>query len=260
MIKTPEEIKKLHEGGVILSCALRKAMDACVVGASTEAIDVIARQSMEAEGAMPSFLGYRISASNPAFPSTLCISINDEVVHGPAIPSRTIAVGDLVGLDVGCWYRGLTTDMAATVIVGSVMPEKRRLVEDTRESLVCGISAIKAGGWISDIGAAIEDHLKPKKYGIVREMVGHGVGYKVHEEPAIPNYRDPRAPRIQLEEGMVLAIEPMITLGGWRVIVKDDNWTIATRDHSFAAHWEVTIAVTKDGYDLLTPWPDREGI
>lgn len=147
--------------------------------------------------------------------------------------------------------------MATTVIVGGVTDDKRRLVEDTRESLVRGLDAIKAGGWVSDIGAAVEDYLKPKKYGIVKDLVGHGVGHKVHEEPNVPNYREPRAEKIRLEEGMVLAIEPMVTLGDWRVVVKDDEWTIATRDHSMSAHFEVTIAVTKDGYDLITPWPDR---
>jgi len=256
LIKTPKEIEKLREGGAILSRSLRKAMDACVDGASTIVLDRISRESMESEGAKPAFLGYRISKSDPAFPSTLCISINDEVVHGAATPERIIRSGDVVGLDIGCWYKDLATDMAATVIVGSVTSDKRRLVEDTRESLVRALAVVHAGGLISDIGAAIEDFLKPKKYGIVRDLVGHGVGHKIHEEPSIPNYREPRAPKILMREGMVLAIEPMITLGDWRVVVKDDGWTVATRDHSIAAHWEVTVAVTKDGFDQITPWPD----
>jgi methionyl aminopeptidase len=256
LIKTSEEILNMHEGGAILSRALKRAMEACVVGASTEAIDAIARASMESEGAKPSFLGYRISKTDTPFPSTLCISINDEIVHGPATPNRVIQDSDIVGLDIGCWYKDLATDMAATVLVGHVTNEKRRLVEDTRESLVRGISVIKAGGWIGDIGAAIEDYLKPKKYGIVKDLVGHGVGHKVHEEPSIPNYREPNALKVRLQEGMVLAIEPMVTLGDWRVIVKPDDWTIATRDHSLSAHWEVTVVVTKQGYDLITPWPD----
>ena len=257
LIKTPQEIEKLREGGAILSRALHKAMDACVDGASTVELDRISRASMESEGAKPAFLGYRISKDDPAFPSTLCISINDEVVHGAATPDRVIRTGDVVGLDIGCWYKDLATDMAATVIVGSVTADKRRLVADTRESLVRGLSVVRAGGLISDIGGAIEDFLKPKKYGIVRDLVGHGVGHEIHEEPSIPNYREPSAQKIVMKEGMVIAIEPMITLGDWRVIVKDDGWTVATRDHSIAAHWEVTIAVTKDGYDQLTPWPDK---
>ncbi|MEK7115820.1 MAG: M24 family metallopeptidase, partial [Patescibacteria group bacterium] len=136
LIKTSDEISKLKEGGAILSRALRFAMDACVAGVSTVEIDRIAREEIERSGGQPSFLGYRIHAHNPAFPSTLCISINDEVVHGPATPDRTIRNGDLVGLDIGCWYKGLATDMAATVIVGDVSEHARRLVQDTRQSLV----------------------------------------------------------------------------------------------------------------------------
>ena len=256
LIKTPKEIESLRTGGAILTRALQVAMAACVVGAGTEEIDRVARESMEREGAKPSFLGYRISKRDPAFPSTVCISINDEIVHGLATPNRIVQDGDLVSLDIGCWYEGLATDMATTVIVGSVINKKRELVADTRESLVRGLAAIKAGGWIGDIGEAVEDYLKPKKYGIVRDMVGHGVGHEVHEDPPIPNYREPRAPKIRLQEGMVLAIEPMVTLGDWRVVMKPDKWTIATRDHSVAAHFEATVAVTKDGYELLTPWPD----
>ncbi len=146
--------------------------------------------------------------------------------------------------------------MATTVIVGEVPDKTRKLVEDTRESLVRGLSVIKAGGWIADIGAAVEDYVKPKGYGIVKDLVGHGVGHAVHEEPQIPNYREPRAKKLQLKTGMVLAIEPMVTLGDWRVSMKPDGWTIVTRDRSLAAHFEVTIAVTDEGYDLITPWPD----
>lgn len=255
-IKTAREIESLRKGGAILSRALRAAIKACVAGATTEEIDRIARESMEAEGATPSFLGYRIDPSDPAFPSTLCISINEEVVHGPAVPSRTIQDGDIVGLDIGCWYEGLCTDMATTVIVGTVPEKVRALVQDTRQSLVEGISAIRAGAWIGDVGAAIEDYLKPKKYGIVKDLVGHGVGHAVHEDPQIPNYREPRAPKIRFQADMVVAIEPMVSLGDWRVVMKPDDWTIATRDGSPAAHFEVTVAVTPDGYELLTPWPD----
>jgi methionyl aminopeptidase len=147
--------------------------------------------------------------------------------------------------------------MATTVIAGDKAdPKTRALVADTRESLVRGISTIKAGGWVSDIGAAIEDYLKPKKYGIVKDLVGHGVGHAVHEEPQVPNYREPRNRPVKLEKGMVLAIEPMVTLGDWRVNVKKDGWTIVTADGSLSAHFEVTVVVTEDGYELITPWPD----
>lgn len=256
LIKTPDEIEKLKQGGAILSRALRAAMDACVAGASTEAIDRAARDVMEASGAKPSFLGYRISAEDPAYPGAVCISVNDEVVHGLPVPPRQIKDGDIVSLDIGAWYEGLCTDMAATVIVGKAPARARALVSDTRRSLELALAVVKPGGYVMDIGAAIEDYLKPKGYGIVRDLVGHGVGHAVHEEPQIPNYREPRAPKVKLEPGMVLAIEPMITLGDWRVKQLPDGWTIKTRDGSLAAHWELTLAVTEDGCELLTPWPD----
>ena len=256
LIKAPDEIQALREGGEILTRALQAAMKVCVVGAETKDIDAEARRVMEEAGARPSFLGYRITADDPAFPSTLCISINDEVVHGPAVPSRVIKEGDIVGLDIGAWYKGLATDMATTVIVGEVPQKTQELVRDTRESLVRGISAIRAGGMIMDIGGAVEDYLKPKKYGIVRDLVGHGVGHAVHEEPQVPNFRDRRTPNLRLQTGMVLAIEPMVTLGDWHVGMKDDGWTIVTEDGSLSAHFEVTVAVTDSGYELLTPWPD----
>lgn len=257
LIKTPQEIEKLRRGGELLSRTLREIREACVVGASTEALDKIARDRFAEAGGTASFLGYRIGNEGPAYPGALCVSINDEVVHGLPVPNRIIKDGDVVGLDIGVWFEGLATDMATTVIAGNVDEKTRALVADTRESLVRALSVIKAGNWISDIGAAIEDYLKPKRYGIVKDLVGHGVGHSVHEDPQIPNYREPLAPRVQMQTGMVLAIEPMITLGSWRVNVKDDGWTIVTADHSTAAHFEVTVAVTDDGYELITPWPDR---
>ncbi len=256
MIKTAQEIELLKRGGVFLSDILREIRDACVAGSSTEALDAIARKRMQAVGGRPSFLGYKISEDVPPYPGALCVSINDEVVHGLPIPNRTVQSGDIVGLDIGMWFEGLATDMATTVIVGEVEPRTAQLVADTRRSLEIGLSVIKPGGLVSDIGAAIEDFLKPKGYGIVKDLVGHGVGHAVHEDPQIPNYREPRAPRVPLREGMVLAIEPMVTLGTWRVHVKPDAWTIVTDDHRPCAHFEVTIAVTRDGYQLITPWPD----
>lgn len=257
LIKTPKEITALKRGGQILSDTLREIRAACVDGASTQALDAIARQRFAEKGGVPSFLGYKMGGQGPAFPGALCVSINEEVVHGLAIPDRTIKDGDVVGLDIGMWFEGLATDMATTVIVGSKAPEPvRELVKDTRAALVAGIGAIKAGAWVHEISGAIEDVLKPKKYGIVKDLVGHGVGHAVHEDPQIPNFRDPRAPVVKLQTGMVLAIEPMVSLGTWKVDVKDDGWTIVTRDGSPCAHFEVTIVVTEMGYELITPWPD----
>lgn len=257
LIKTTAEIEALKEGGALLSDILREVRKACVAGTTTEALDTIARDRMEACGAKPSFLGYKITEEDPPYPGALCVSVNEEVVHGLAIPSRPLKNGDVVGLDIGMWYKGLCTDMATTVIVGGeAADDVQQLVKDTRESLVRGISTIKAGAWVHNIGEAVEDYLKPKKYGIVKDLVGHGVGHAVHEAPSIPNYREPHASRVQLKAGMVIAIEPMVTLGTWRVKMRDDGWTIVTADGSLAAHFEVTVAVTDSGYDLVTPWPD----
>lgn len=257
LIKTPEEIAKLRRGGEKLSAILRELRSECVPGASTAALDALARQRFAETGGTPSFLDYKIEEHTPGFPGALCVSINEEVVHGLPIPDRTIQAGDVVGLDIGAWYEGLCTDMATTVIAGSADARTSSLLVDTREALVRGLSVIKAGNYIHQIGEAIEDYLKPKGYGIVRDLVGHGVGHAVHEDPQIPNYREPQAKKIKLRTGMVLAIEPMVSTGGWQVYQKQDNWTIATVDGSRVAHFEVTVAVTDDGYELLTPWPDR---
>ncbi len=256
LVKTPQEIESLRRGGEILSRILRECAQACVAGVTTEELDAIARKRMTEVGAVPSFFGYQIDPSGPGFSGALCVSINDEVVHGPPLPARVIPASAIVGLDIGMWYEGLATDMATTVIVGTVSPRTQELVRDTRASLVAGLSAIKAGGFVSDIGSAIEESLQGKKYGIVRDLVGHGVGHEVHEAPQVPNYRERRAPRVVLRTGMVLAIEPMVTLGTWHVHMLPDEWTIVTDDGSWCAHFEVSVAVTDEGYELLTPWPD----
>ncbi len=256
MKKTPEEIAKLRACGALLSKTLREVRAQCVAGASTEALDALARKRFAEAGGTPSFLGYLIGDDVPPFPGALCVSINEEVVHGLPIPNRTIKDGDIVGLDIGVWLDGVCTDMATTVIVGEVDQQTRQLVADTRASLEVALGQVKAGNWVHDIGAAVEDFLLPKKYGIVKDLVGHGVGHAVHEEPQVPNYREPRAPKIRLETGMVLALEPMVNLGTWRVRLKRDGWTVVTADGSRSAHFEVTVAVTDTGYELLTPWPD----
>jgi methionyl aminopeptidase len=258
MIKTPKEITSLKEGGVILSNILRVLRAECVAGVSTKALDEIAQQRMKEAGAKPSFLGYRISPQDPAYPAALCTSVNNEVVHGIPMPDRILKEGDIIGLDIGMWYEDVCTDMATTVMIGEVDPHIRQLVVDTRESLEIAIATIKNGSLISDIGDAIEAFIGPKGYGIVRDLAGHGVGHAVHEDPVIPHYHEPHFPRVVCRTGMVLAVEPMINLGTYRVKQKNDGWTIVTADGSPSAHFEVTIAVTDDGYDLITPWPDEE--
>lgn len=258
MIKTPKEIIALKEGGAILSNILRAVRAECVVGTNTKALDELAQRLMKEAGAKPSFLGYRISPSDPAYPAALCVSLNDEVVHGIPMPDRIIQEGDIVSMDIGMWYEDLCTDMATTVVVGEADLHIRQLVADTRECLAIGITTIKNGSLISDIGDAIQAFIKPKGYGIVKDLAGHGVGHAVHEDPIIPNYHEPHLPRTICKTGMVLAIEPMINLGTHRVKQKNDGWTIATADGSPSAHFELTIVVTDEGYDLVTPWPDEK--
>jgi methionyl aminopeptidase len=256
-IKTFEEIEKMKTGGKFLSVILARLMEACVPGAHTEDLDRLAREEMVKVGGKPSFLHYQISDEDPPYPSAVCISVNEEVVHGLATPNRVIKDGDLVGLDIGMWFEGLATDMAATVCVGHVKAEAKKLSDDTRESLKRGLSVIKEGAWLHEISQAIENYLKPNKYGIIRDLCGHGVGYSVHEDPQIPNYHERRAKPVKLKAGMCLAIEPMVTLGDWRIKQKDDGWTYVTADRSLAAHWEVTIVVTKSGFEFVTPFPDQ---
>ncbi|MFA6429319.1 MAG: type I methionyl aminopeptidase [Patescibacteria group bacterium] len=258
LIKTTEEIEKLRQGGAILSHTLRKVREMCVPGVTSEQLDALARKQLAEAGATPSFLGYQISKHDPKYPGALCVSVNDEVVHGLPVPARLIKEGDVVGLDIGAWYEGLCTDMATTVIAGKPRHAREEaLVMDTREALVRAISVVRDGALVGDIGAAVEDYLTPKRYGIVRDLVGHGVGHAVHEDPSIPNFRDPRTAGFVLRTGMVIAIEPMVALGSWHVYQKRDGWTIATEDRSPVAHFELTIAVTETGYELLTPWPDE---
>ncbi len=256
LLKTPQEIEQLKAGGAILSAILREVKMLCVAGAETADLDALAEKRMIEHNGKPSFLGYKAARGMSPFPGTLCISINEEVVHGLPKPSRTIKNGDIVGLDIGMWRDGLATDMATTVIVGEVPEPVRALVKETRAALETALSVVKAGKWVHDIGNAIDDYLTPKGYGIVRDLVGHGVGHAVHEDPQIPHFRDRFAPRVKLQEGMVLAIEPMVTLGTWQVRTKRDGWTIVTADNKPAAHFELSIVVTKTGYELVTPWPD----
>ncbi|EKD33098.1 MAG: methionine aminopeptidase [uncultured bacterium] len=254
LIKTKEEIKYLAEGGKLLSRALRAAMDAAVVGAKIEELDSAARKIIASGGGTPSFLGYKVHKLDMPFPTALCVSVNDEIVHGPANRHMVLKKGDLVGLDLGCWYEMLCTDMAATVCVGEVLDERHaELLKYTRVALEKGIEQAKAGNRILDISAAIERVANEHKFGIVRTLVGHGVGHEVHEEPHVPNFVDKRFDNMKLVPGMCLALEPMFTLGSGAVETSDDGWTIRSSDSTMTAHFEATIAITKEGPKILTP-------
>lgn len=245
IITTQDEVANLRRSGQILAAALRHTAKAVQPGVTTAKLNLIADQAIRAAGGVPSFIGYN------GFPSALCTSVNDGVVHG--IPSETtvLQAGDIVGLDLGVVYGGMFTDHALTVGVGKISKDDQRLIEVTKESMMLGIKAAIVGNRIGHISAAVEATLKPHGYGIVRQLTGHGVGRAIHEDPSIPNY-GPATSGPTIVPGMVLAIEPMVTRGGWAVQTEADGWTVSTVDGSRAAHFEHTILVTEQGPEILT--------
>jgi len=243
-IKSEREIELLRVAGNIVHETRVYLMPFIKEGITTKELDRLAEEFILSKGATPSFKGLN------DFPCATCISINQEVVHG--IPGRRkLRNGDIVSIDIGACYKGYHGDSAWTFAVGEVSPAKKALMEHTRESLFKGLEQIKPGNRIGDISHAIEVHAKKYNLGVVRELVGHGVGTSVHEEPDVPNYGEAHRGPV-LKEGMVLAIEPMLTLGRRDICILDDEWTIETIDNSPAAHFEHTIVVTKDGYEILT--------
>lgn len=257
-IKTEEEIEILREGGALLSRALQAAVDAVKPGVTMRELDEIAERVLVEAGGKPSFKGYAEGGATP-FPSTVCISNNHEIVHGVGNRDIVLNEGDIVGLDIGVWWKGLCTDMAVTVPVGNVSEKRMNLLRKTKQAMLTGVEAVRAGGLISDIGEAIDDFVAGE-YGIVKALVGHGVGHDVHEPPNVPNYRSNRFPRVDIVEGMCLAIEPMLTTGTDEIELDEDGWTIITADGSDAAQFEVTIAVGPNGAEILTPQPNVRGV
>ncbi len=244
-VKTKDEIKRMRESGKILATILDRARNFAGVGATGKDVSQFVRQELKGFGAKSSFEGYE------GFSDVLCISVNDAIVHG--IPNDTeFRKGDVVKFDFGVVYDGMITDHALTFVAGEE-PEgnKKRLLEATEQSLQAGIAMVKDGVKTGDIGAAIEEVLNAAKLGIVRELVGHGVGHEVHEQPDIPNYGT-AGTGVKLGAGMTIAIEPMATHGGERIVVDPDGWTIRTRDGSLTAHFEHTVLITQDGADILT--------
>ena len=243
-LKTPSEVDAMRRIGRIVAGLLAHVADLVRPGLKTKALDEAAAAYLKAAGAQPAFLGYR------GFPATICVSVNEEVVHGIPGP-RTIRDGDLVSLDVGGLLEGWYADAATTVPAGSVPPEARRLVQAAQRALDAGIACAVVGNRVSDISRAVQGVVEGAGLSVVREFVGHGIGHALHEDPPIPNFVPPHGgPR--LAAGMVLAIEPMVTLGRSEVEVLRDGWTAVTRDRSLAAHVEHTVAVTEHGPEVLT--------
>ena len=257
LTKTPHEIELMREGGHILSRALKAAVDLVRPGITLKEIDAVAEASMRAEGATPSFKGYKSSPSDTPFPSTICLSVNEEIVHGLGNRDRILVEGDVLGLDIGCWFKGLCTDMAVSVYVGKNPPDKiKKLLSVTKEALMAGVLVAHVGGDIKDISRAIESVVTPHKYGNVRALVGHGVGHAVHETPHVPNFVSSKFPSVKIVEGMTLALEPMFGLDGdYHIDTAPDGWAIVMKDGSIGSHFEVTIAITKEGTEILTPLP-----
>jgi len=250
LIKSKEEIVLLREGGKRLAQVLECVAAAVQPGVTGLELDALALRLIREGGDEPAFLDYQPKGAKIAFPATLCVSVNNAIVHG--IPTDVpLAMGDIVGLDLGLRHRGLFVDMAVTVPVGPVSMEVAMLVNVTREALEGGIQAVRAGARMGDVGEAIQAYATPHQYGIVRELGGHGVGHEIHEEPYVPNYgKAGTGPKLMA--GMVLALEPMFNLGGDAIKLGRDKFTYETRDGTWSAHFEKTVLVTENGAEVLT--------
>lgn len=243
--KTIEEIELLRESNLLVGKTLGEVAKIIRPGISTLELDTVAEEFIRSNGAVPGFLGYG------GFPNSLCISVNDEVVHGIPSASRILQEGDIVSVDCGVLKNGYYGDSAYTFEVGEVRPEVHNLLVATKEALYKGIEQAVVGRRIGDIGSAVQNYCESRGYSVVRELVGHGVGKELHEDPQVPNYGS-RGQGTKLKEGMVIAIEPMINLGERFVVMNNDGWTIRTRDGKPSAHFEHTVAVAKGRAEILS--------
>ncbi len=253
LIKTTEEIDRMRRGGLILSRTMKEIVSAVHPGILVKDLDVIAKHFLNKSGATPSFQGYHSSPEDIPFPSALCVSINEEVVHGLGNRERILQEGDIVGLDLGCWFEGMCTDMSVTVGVGKITTQAEQLIKVTQEALFKGIAAARAGQNLSHISQAIESTIRPYGYGIVEALGGHGVGHDIHEPPYIPNFTNHQYKDVRLVPGMCLALEPMVGLGSCRVRTAEDGWAVLMEDCQVSAHFEVTIVIQEDHAEILTP-------
>lgn len=250
ILKNIEDINKLREGGKILASVLSEAAKRAVVGTKTIELDVLAETMIRETGGRPSFKNYKTPDDKVPYPASLCVSVNDEVVHG--IPGeRILKEGDIVSLDLGMEYKGFYTDMAVTVSVGQTSDGAKKLIKTTQEALNLGIIAVKRGAFVGDVGQAIQSCAERNGFNVVRKLVGHGLGRKAHEDPEIPNWGAKGKGEV-LQEGEVIAIEPMITAGRHDIYLDKDLWTWKTKDSSLSAHFEHTIIVTKTGAEIIT--------
>jgi methionyl aminopeptidase len=266
--KNQAEIEILREGGKILSRILRTLAKAVKPGVSTGNLETMANKLIKEAGGRPAFKNYTVPTGE-LYPTALCTSVNDEVVHGLSLPARVLKIGDIIGLDLGMEYPvdkkqkpinqhsklgGYYTDTALTVAVGDIDSATEKLLKVTRECLEIGVKTIGPGVYLSEVGEAIQKHAEAAGYAVVRELVGHGVGHEAHEDPMVPNYRmnSNMLEDTKLEPGMVIAVEPMVNMGGWKVEASDDNLYFSTADGSLSAHFEHTVAVTEKGNLVIT--------
>ncbi len=248
VIKTPAETETMRRAGILAAEALGAVARAVRPGISGQELDKIGEEYIRARGGTPSFKGYR------GFPGSICLSFNDEVVHG--IPGgRRLKEGDVVSIDLGAEVDGFHADLAGTFPVGEVSRDLARLLKVSRESLYKAIDAVRPGNRLGDVGAAVQTHVEAAGFNVVRDFAGHGIGRHLHEEPQIPNFGEPGTGQ-PLRIGMTLAIEPMVNAGGYEVTMDDDGWTVRTKDHKPSAHFEHTVAVTENGALVLTAIPD----
>ncbi|HEY33467.1 MAG TPA: type I methionyl aminopeptidase [Dehalococcoidia bacterium] len=250
IIKSEHEIELMRQAGRIVAMVLEVLKARVRPGMCTEELDVIAAEEAQKLGGRPSFKGYR------GFPANLCVSVNDEIVHG--IPGKKVLCeGDIVSLDFGVIYQDFQGDAAITMGVGDVSPEAKRLMEVTEDALKAGVATARPGARLGDVSAAIEQYAESRGYSVVRQYSGHGIGRKLHEDPQVPNCTTPGFGLMagtgpELQKGMTLALEPMVNIGDWETKQDDDNWTVRTRDGSLSAHFENTIAITDGEAEVLT--------
>lgn len=255
-IKTSEEMEKIKQGGKILGEILEKLAKMAKPGVSTWEIDQKAEKLIKKAGGIPSFKGYQGRKTDRPFPCAICASINDELVHGIASKEKILKEGDIFSIDIGMEWKGYFTDTSITVPIGKVPEKTLKLLAVTKQALEIGIKAVKIGGTIADIGRAIEEFVKSQgNYGIVRDLVGHGVGHGIHEEPRIPNYYDKKLESWVIQPGVVIAIEPMITMGDYHIKTANDGWSISAADGSLCAHFEHTVIAAEKGITVATRRP-----
>ena len=244
-LKSGEEIIRMRDAGRIAAIAREIGGEYVKEGVTTAQIDREIQKAILSHGAKPSFLGYG------GFPASACISVNEQIIHGIPSSNKVLKNGDIVSIDVGAYYKGYHGDCAATFIVGNGSEEAKKLVDVTKQSFFEGISAIRDGARIGDIGNAIQSYVEKNGFSVVREYIGHGIGKNLHEDPEVPNYGK-AGYGLRLREGMTLAIEPMVNAGDWQVRVLEDKWTVVTKDGSLSAHYENTVAITANGVLILT--------